>query len=71
MAFINPDSPGMTKYMLFETRNDMKILWKYLKLQQWIIILSLALAAISQLLNLIDPIIFGKIIDDYATQPDN
>jgi ATP-binding cassette subfamily B protein len=49
----------------------MKILWKYLKPQQWIIVLSLTLAGISQLLNLIDPIIFGRIIDDYATQPGN
>ncbi len=30
--------------------------------------LSLLLAAISQLLSLIDPIIFGKIIDDYANK---
>ena len=29
------------------------------------------LAGISQLLNLVDPIIFGKIIDDYALNPDN
>jgi ATP-binding cassette subfamily B protein len=49
----------------------MKILWKYLKPQQWIIILALALAGVSQLLNLIDPIIFGKIIDDYAIKPGN
>ena len=49
----------------------MKLLWKYLKPQKWLIILSLTLAGISQLLNLIDPLIFGKIIDDYATQPGN
>ncbi len=49
----------------------MKIIWKYLKSQQWLIVLSLTLAGISQLLNLIDPLIFGKIIDDYATQPGN
>jgi len=46
----------------------MKTLWKYLKPQQGLIILSLVLAGISQLLSLIDPLIFGKIIDDYATQ---
>jgi ATP-binding cassette subfamily B protein len=33
-----------------------------------LLLLSLLLAGISQLLNLIDPIIFGKIIDDYATK---
>jgi ATP-binding cassette subfamily B protein len=47
----------------------MKIIWKYLKPQQWIIVISLALAGISQLLSLVDPLIFGKIIDDYATNP--
>jgi ATP-binding cassette subfamily B protein len=49
----------------------MKILWKYLKPQQWIIAVALSLAGISQLLNLIDPIIFGKIIDEYAIKPGN
>ncbi|MDX9725945.1 MAG: ABC transporter ATP-binding protein [Bacteroidales bacterium] len=49
----------------------MKIIWKYLKPQKWIVILSLSLAGISQLLNLVDPLIFGKIIDDYAVSPGN
>src|SRR4030042_91724 len=49
----------------------MKILWKYLKPQHWLIIISLTLAGISQLLSLVDPLIFGKIIDEYATQPGN
>ena len=44
----------------------MHLLWKYLRPQRGLIILSIALAAISQVLLLIDPIIFGKIIDDYA-----
>lgn len=44
----------------------MTILWKYLKPQRGLILLSLFLATISQLLALIDPIIFGKIIDDYT-----
>ncbi|WP_345245270.1 ABC transporter ATP-binding protein [Nibrella saemangeumensis] len=47
----------------------MTILWKYLKPQQWLIVVSLVLAGISQLLNLVDPLIFGRIIDDYATNP--
>jgi ATP-binding cassette subfamily B protein len=29
------------------------------------------LAGISQLLNLVDPVIIGKMIDDYALNPDN
>ncbi|HYK57110.1 MAG TPA: ABC transporter ATP-binding protein, partial [Flavisolibacter sp.] len=49
----------------------MTILWKYLKPQRWLILLSLALAGISQLLSLVDPLIFGKIIDEYATHPGN
>jgi len=47
----------------------MKILWKYLKPQKWFIVISLSLAGIAQLLSLVDPIIFGRIIDDYATDP--
>ncbi len=49
----------------------MKILWKYLKPQKWLIVIALILAGISQLMNLIDPVIFGKIIDDYAVNPGN
>ena len=49
----------------------MTILGKYLKPHKWLIITALVLAGISQLLNLVDPIIFGKIIDDYALNPDN
>ena len=44
----------------------MYILWKYLRPQRGLIFFSLLLAAVAQLLNLIDPLIFGKIIDDYA-----
>ena len=47
----------------------MKILWTYLKPHRGLIILSLSLAGVAQLLTLVDPIIFGKIIDDYATNP--
>jgi len=49
----------------------MWILWNYLKPQKWHIAVALVLAGISQLLNLVDPIIFGKIIDDYALNPNN
>ncbi|MCP9753105.1 ABC transporter ATP-binding protein [Ferruginibacter sp. HRS2-29] len=47
----------------------MKILWQYLRPFKWLVILSLALAGITQLLSLIDPLIFGKIIDEYALNP--
>jgi ATP-binding cassette subfamily B protein len=44
----------------------MKILWTYLKPYRWLILLSLVLAGAAQLLSLVDPIIFGRIIDGYA-----
>ena len=47
----------------------MHILWQYLKPHRPVIFLSLLFAATAQLLSLIDPIIFGKIIDDYASNP--
>ncbi|QEC53426.1 ATP-binding cassette subfamily B protein [Anseongella ginsenosidimutans] len=47
----------------------MRTLWKYFRQQKWWIALALFLAGIAQLLNLIDPVIFGKIIDDYAMNP--
>ncbi|WP_295120063.1 ABC transporter ATP-binding protein [uncultured Chitinophaga sp.] len=47
----------------------MNTLWKYFKEQRWRVILALLLAGTAQLLSLVDPIIFGKIIDDYATKP--
>jgi ATP-binding cassette, subfamily B, bacterial len=45
----------------------MQIFWKYLKPHSKTISISLFLAGVAQLLNLVDPIIFGKIIDDYTT----
>lgn len=47
----------------------MNILWHYLKPHRWLIVLALLLAGLAQLLTLVDPLIFGKIIDDYATHP--
>ncbi|MGO4290175.1 ABC transporter ATP-binding protein [Chitinophaga sp. RAB17] len=44
----------------------MKILWSYLKPHKWLVVWSLLLAGISQILVMTDPLIFGKIIDDYA-----
>lgn len=47
----------------------MQILWQYLKPYRWLALLALALAGIAQVLALVDPIIFGKLIDQYATHP--
>ncbi|MDB5201121.1 MAG: transporter related [Ferruginibacter sp.] len=47
----------------------MKILWQYLRPYKALTFFSLFLAGVAQLLTLIDPIIFGKIIDSYALHP--
>ena len=44
----------------------MHILWTYLRPHSKLALLALLLAAVSQVLALVDPIIFGKIIDGYA-----
>src|SRR6476620_6102503 len=49
----------------------MRVLWNYLKPYKWLALLSLLLAGAAQVLSLIDPIIFGKIIDEYAEHPGN
>lgn len=49
----------------------MKLLWIYLKPYQWWIFLALVLAGVAQVFNLYDPIIFGKIIDNYTIDPGN
>jgi ATP-binding cassette subfamily B protein len=45
----------------------MQIFWQYLRPHRSLIFLALLLAAIAQLLALIDPVIFGHIIDQFAT----
>lgn len=47
----------------------MRLLWTYLRPHRNLILLSLLLAGISQVLTMIDPLIFGKLIDEYATKP--
>jgi len=47
----------------------MQILWKYLKPYKWLAIFSMVLAAIAQALSFLDPVIFGKILDNYALNP--
>ncbi|MEJ7930160.1 ABC transporter ATP-binding protein [Ramlibacter sp. AN1015] len=46
----------------------MHLLHKYLKPQRKLAAVALVLAAVGQVLALVDPIIFGWLIDDYATQ---
>ncbi len=47
----------------------MQILWQYLKQYKWSIALALFLAAVNQVFSLLDPWIFQKVIDNYATKP--
>jgi ATP-binding cassette subfamily B protein len=49
----------------------MHILWRYLRPLRWWVALSLFLAGVAQILTLIDPLIFGRIIDQYALNPDH
>ena len=47
----------------------MKILLHYLRPYKWLIVLALLLAAINQIFSMLDPYFFGKLIDNYATHP--
>ncbi|MDB5263958.1 MAG: transporter ATP-binding protein [Adhaeribacter sp.] len=47
----------------------MRVLLTYLRPHRGLVMLSLLLAGVSQVLALYDPVIFGKIIDNYATPP--
>jgi ATP-binding cassette subfamily B protein len=49
----------------------MKLFWKYLKPYKWLALFSMLLAVIAQALTFLDPVIFGKIIDNYALNPEN
>jgi len=49
----------------------MHLIWKYMRPLRWWVALSLLLAGIAQVLTLVDPLIFGLIIDRYALNPDN
>jgi ATP-binding cassette subfamily B protein len=49
----------------------MHLLWTYLRPHWRLALLALLLATASQVLALVDPIIFGMIIDDYAIKPGN
>lgn len=47
----------------------MKILLTYLKPYRWLIFLALALAGINQTFSMFDPMIFGKMFDQFASHP--
>ena len=47
----------------------MKIIWRYLEPYRWWIVLALGLAGLAKALALLDPLIFGWIIDRYVEHP--
>ena len=47
----------------------MKLLITYLKRYRWLVGLALLLASINQIFSLMDPYIYGKIIDRFANRP--
>jgi len=49
----------------------MKLLYTYLRGYWKLMLLALLLAAVNQIFSLLDPYIFGKVIDNYATKSDS
>ena len=49
--------------------NNMKILIQYIKPFKGLVLLAFLLAAINQTFSLFDPMIFGKLIDEFAKNP--
>ncbi|RIK74634.1 ABC transporter ATP-binding protein [candidate division KSB1 bacterium] len=49
----------------------MHIIWRYIRPLRWWVVLSLVLAGVAQILTLVDPLIFGMIVDEYVLNPDN
>src|SRR6478672_8215855 len=47
----------------------MKLLTSYLRPYRWLIVLALGLAAINQIFSLLDPLLFGKLFDNFANHP--
>jgi ATP-binding cassette subfamily B protein len=47
----------------------MKILISYLKPYKWLVLLALLLAAINQTFSMLDPYLFGKLLDTLGTHP--
>lgn len=47
----------------------MKLLFSYLKPYRWLVVLALGLAAVNQIFSLLDPYLFGRLFDKFATHP--
>jgi ATP-binding cassette subfamily B protein len=53
----------------FLVERTVHVLWQYLRPLGALVTLAMVLAGAAQVLTLIDPVIFGKIIDEYALHP--
>ncbi len=49
----------------------MKLLIQYLKRYKWLVALALVLASVNQIFSLLDPLVFKRIVDNYAANPHN
>ncbi len=47
----------------------MKLLLQYLKNYKWLVVAALLLATVNQVFSLLDPWIFGEIVDRFANSP--
>lgn len=47
----------------------MKILLQYLKPHKWLVLIALFFAAINQIFSMLDPLFFGKLIDNFGAHP--
>lgn len=47
----------------------MKLLLRYLAPYKWLVLLALLLAAINQSFSMLDPLFFGRLLDQYAMHP--
>jgi len=50
-------------------KRAMRILWGYLRPHRALVALTLLLAGLAQVLTLVDPLIFGRIVDHYVLAP--
>lgn len=64
ISLFGKTEPGLNAYFC-----AMKILLYYLKKHRGLVIITFLLAIINQCFSLLDPLILGKIIDQYATRP--
>lgn len=66
---LNRNTNLYLRFLLNTTFKFMKLLLQYLKPYKWMILLALLLATINQVFSMFDPMLIGKIIDQFANHP--